>query len=48
MVVGAILMPIVIPASIKRMNKQAVKVGFILSVPFGAGFLLQNIGLAYP
>ncbi|MHC4839651.1 MAG: hypothetical protein ACYTDT_01665 [Planctomycetota bacterium] len=48
MVVGAVLMPLVIPASIKRMNKQAVKMGFLLSLPFAAGFILQNVGLAYP
>ncbi|MDC1142468.1 DMT family transporter [Planctomycetota bacterium] len=48
MIVGAVLMPIVIPASIKRMDRRAVKMGFLLSLPFGAGFILQNVGLAYP
>lgn len=44
--VSALLMPLVIPRSIKRLDKRAWKWGVWLSLPFALGFLLQIFGLA--
>ncbi|MCC6572457.1 MAG: EamA family transporter [Planctomycetes bacterium] len=40
------LMPLLIPASVRRLNKAAWVWGFWLSTVFAAGFLLQIFGLA--
>lgn len=42
---AALLLPLVIPASVRRLNATAWKWGFWLSLPFAAGFLLQIFGL---
>lgn len=45
-VIAAALMPVLVPASIKRLSKAAWKLGFWVSIPFALGFLLQIFGLA--
>lgn len=45
-VIAAVLMPVVVPRSIKRLDRGAWKWGFWLSIPFALGFLLQIFGLA--
>jgi drug/metabolite transporter (DMT)-like permease len=39
-------MPLMVPASVKRLSKAAWKLGFWVSIPFSLGFLLQIFGLA--
>ncbi len=46
--VAAALMPLLLPASVRRMNRRAWALGFWLSLPFSAGYLLQLYGLAHP
>lgn len=43
---AALLLPIFVPRSFRRLNALAWKWGFWLSLPFAAGFLLQIIGLS--
>jgi drug/metabolite transporter (DMT)-like permease len=45
-VISALVMPVVIPKSIRRLDRRAWKWGFWLSLPFALGFLLQIFGLA--
>jgi drug/metabolite transporter (DMT)-like permease len=45
-VIAALLMPVVIPRSVKKLNGAAWKLGFWVSLPFAVGFLLQIFGLA--
>jgi drug/metabolite transporter (DMT)-like permease len=47
-VLAAALMPLLVPRSVKRLDRRALKWGFWLSVPFALGFLLQIFGLAQP
>jgi drug/metabolite transporter (DMT)-like permease len=42
---ATVLMPVFVPRSIKRLDHAAWKWGFLLSLPFTAGFLLQIFGL---
>jgi drug/metabolite transporter (DMT)-like permease len=44
--IAAALMPLVIPSSVKRLSKDAWRLGFFVSLPFAVGFLLQIFGLA--
>ena len=44
-VIAAFLMPLLVPRSVKRLDKPALKWGFWLSLPFALGFLLQIFGL---
>jgi drug/metabolite transporter (DMT)-like permease len=46
-VIAALLMPLLVPRSVKRLDAGAVKWGFWLSIPFALGFLLQIFGLAH-
>lgn len=43
---AALLMPAVIPASVRRLDSAAWNWGFWLSLPFAGGFLLQIVGLS--
>lgn len=43
---AAVLLPIFVPRSFRRIDALAWKWGFWLSLPFAAGFLLQIIGLS--
>ncbi|MCA8936828.1 MAG: DMT family transporter [Planctomycetes bacterium] len=45
-VIAALLMPLLIPRSVKRLDRASLKWGFWLSIPFALGFLLQIFGLA--
>ncbi|MCZ7606506.1 MAG: EamA family transporter [Planctomycetota bacterium] len=45
-VLAALLMPLLVPRSFKRLDRRACKWGFWLSAPFALGFLLQIFGLA--
>ncbi|MCB9893251.1 MAG: DMT family transporter [Planctomycetes bacterium] len=45
-VIAALLMPLLVPRSVKRLDRAAWKWGFWLSIPFALGFLLQIFGLA--
>jgi drug/metabolite transporter (DMT)-like permease len=42
---AALLMPVLVPASVRRLGRPAWAWGFWLSLPFAAGFLLQIVGL---
>ncbi len=44
--VAALLMPLLVPRSVKRLDRASLKWGFLLSLPFTLGFLLQIFGLA--
>ena len=45
-VIAALLMPLLIPRSVKTPGQSLAEVGFWLSIPFALGFLLQIFGLA--
>jgi len=42
---AALVMPAVLPSSVRKMNRAAWGWGFWLSLPFAGGFLLQIVGL---
>jgi len=44
-VIAALLMPAFIPRSVKRLDGNAWRLGFWVSIPFALGFLLQIFGL---
>lgn len=44
--IAAVLTPVLVPRSVKRLDRNAIKWGFLLSLPFSLGFLLQIFGLA--
>ena len=44
---ASLLMPVMIPRSVKRLDRASIKLGFWLSLPFAVGFLLQLFGLAH-
>jgi len=46
-VLAAVLMPVVLPRSVKRLDRASIRWGFLLSLPFALGFLLQIFGLAH-
>lgn len=43
--IAALLLPILVPRCIRRMDRRAIKFGVLLSLPFTAGFMLQIFGL---
>jgi drug/metabolite transporter (DMT)-like permease len=43
---AALLMPLCVPASLRRLSRAAWAHGFLLSLPFSLGFVLQVFGLA--
>ncbi|MCA8912617.1 MAG: DMT family transporter [Planctomycetes bacterium] len=45
-VIAAALTPLIIPRSVRRLDRASWKWGFWLSIPFALGFLLQIFGLA--
>lgn len=45
-VIAALLMPLFVPRSLKRLDRASLKWGFWLSIPFALGFMLQIFGLA--
>ncbi len=45
---ASVLMPVFVPRSLRRLDRAAWKWGFLLSLPFTAGFLLQIFGLTQP
>ncbi|MCC6464689.1 MAG: EamA family transporter [Planctomycetes bacterium] len=47
-VLAALLMPIVLPRSVRKLDTAAWRWGFWVSLPFAAGFMLQIFGLTQP
>ncbi len=45
---AAALMPVLVPSSVRRLDRAAWKQGFLLSLVFTLGFLLQTFGLTQP